>query len=122
MSFTELLTVLFEVENVLNNRPLCVVYDDDMSDVLTPNCLLYGRNLDPENKIVEEIDFGVIEGSDLWEGKVALQNVVEHIWSVWYREYLSGLREQSCKSLGGGAAVVKVRDVVVIEEDEVPRH
>ena len=122
MSFTELLTVLFEVENVLNNRPLCVVYDDDMSDVLTPNCLLYGRNLDPENKIVEEIDFGVIEGSDLWEGKVALQNVVEHIWSVWYREYLSGLREQSCKSLGRRAAVIKVGDVVVIGEDLVPRQ
>ena len=65
LSFTELLTVLFEVENVLNNRPLCFVYDDDVSDVLTPNCLLYGRNLDCENEIVEEIDFRVMEGSDL---------------------------------------------------------
>ena len=82
MSFTGLLAVLFEVEYVLNNRPLCFVYDDDVSDVLTPNYLLYGRNLDCENKIVEEIDFGVIEVSDLWERKVALQNVVEHLWSV----------------------------------------
>ena len=77
LSFTELLTVLFEVENILNNRPLCFVYDDDVSDVSTPKCLLYGRNLDRENKIVEEIDFGVIEGSDLWERKITLQNVVE---------------------------------------------
>ena len=64
LSFTELLTVLFEDENVLNNRLLCFVYDDDdddddnddddddVSDVLTPNSLLYGRNLDRENKIV----------------------------------------------------------------------
>ena len=44
LSFTVLLTVLFEVENVLNNRPLCFVYDDEVSDVLTPNCSLYGRN------------------------------------------------------------------------------
>ena len=123
MSFTGLLTVLFEVEYVLNNRPLCFVYDDDdVSDVLMPSYLLYGRNLDRENKIVEEIDFGVIEVSDLWERKVALQNVVEHFWSVWYREYLSGLREQSCKSLGKGAVVIKVDDVVVIGEDVVPRH
>ena len=122
LSFTELLTVLFEVENVLNNRPLCFVYDDDVSDILTPNCLLYGRNLDRENKIVEEIDFGVIEGSDLWERKVALQNVVKYFWSAWYREYLSSLREQSCKSLGKGAAVIKVGDVVVIGEDVVSRH
>ena len=72
MSFTELLTVLFEVENVLNNRPLCFVYDDDLSDVLMPNCLLYGRNLDREIKIAEEFDFGAIESSDLWKRKVAL--------------------------------------------------
>ena len=105
LPFTELLTVLLEVENVLNNRLLCFVYDDDdddddVSDVLTPNSLLYGRNLDRENKIVEEIDFEVIECSDLSDRKVALQNVVEHFWSVWYQEYLSGLQEQSCKSLG----------------------
>ena len=41
LSFTELSTVLFEIENVLNNRPLCFMYDDDMSEVLTPNSLLY---------------------------------------------------------------------------------
>ena len=28
LSFTELLTVLLEVENILNNHPLCFVYDD----------------------------------------------------------------------------------------------
>ena len=84
LSFTELLNVLFEVENVLNNHPLCFVYDDDddMSDVLTSNCLLYGRSLDRANKIVEEIDFEVMEDSDLWERKIALQNVVEHFWSI----------------------------------------
>ena len=32
-SFTELSTVLFEIENVLNNRPLCFMYDDYMSEV-----------------------------------------------------------------------------------------
>ena len=84
--------------------------------------MLYGRNLDCENQIVEEIDFGVIEGSDLWERKIALKNIVEHCRSVWYREYLRGLREQSCQSLGRGAAVIKVGDDVVIGEDVVPRH
>ena len=71
---------------------------------------------------MEEIDFGVIEGSDLWERKCALQNAVEHFWPVRYREYLDGLREQSCYSLGRGAAVLKVGDVVVIGEDLVPRY
>ena len=55
MSFTELLTVLFEVENVLNNRPLDFVRDDDVSDVLTPNFLLYGRNLTVKIKLWKKL-------------------------------------------------------------------
>ena len=54
---------------------------------------------------MEEIDFGVVEGSDMWERKVALQNVVEHFWAVWYREYLSGLRilkKMRCRDIDGG--------------------
>ena len=93
-----------------------------MLDVLAPNCLLYGRNLDNENKIVEEIDFGVIQSSNLWERKFALQNVLEYFCLVWLRESLDGLREQCCKSLGRGVAVIRVGDVVVIEEDVVSRH
>ena len=122
LSFTELLTVLFEVGNALNNRLLYFVYADDVSGALGPNCFMYMRNLYRENKIVEEIDFGVTEGSDLCERKCVLQNVVEHFWSEWYRDYLNDLREQSCKSLGRGAAVLKVGNVAVIGEDVVPRH
>ena len=53
-SFTELLTALFEVENILTNCPLCFVYKDDMSDVLTRHCLLYRRNSHREKKLILE--------------------------------------------------------------------
>ena len=33
LSFTGSLTILFDVGNVLNNRPVCFVYGDDVSDV-----------------------------------------------------------------------------------------
>ena len=46
----------------------------------------------------------------------------ENFWSVWYRECLGSLREQSCKNLGREVAVTKVGDVVMIGEDMVPRH
>ena len=54
LSFTELSTVLFGIENVLNNRPLYFMYDEDVSEVLTPNSLLYGRKLEFENKCIDE--------------------------------------------------------------------
>ena len=71
LSFAELLTVLFEVENVLNNSSQCFAYhDDDVFAVFTSNCLLYGRSL-----------------RDLWDRKISLQNAVEHFWWVLYQEY-----------------------------------
>ena len=71
LSFAELLTVLFEVENVLNNSSQWFAYhDDDVFAVLTSNCILYGRSL-----------------GDLWDRKISLQNVVEHFWLVLYQEY-----------------------------------
>ena len=77
MSFTELSTVLFEIENVLNNRPLCFMYNDDVSEVLTPNSLLYGRKLGFKNKCVDKGYFEVTEGKELWLRKCAVQKVVE---------------------------------------------
>ena len=34
--FIELQTLMFEIELILNNRPLCEIYDDDVEEVLTP--------------------------------------------------------------------------------------
>ena len=61
-SFTELSLVLFEMENVLNNRPLCFMYD--VSEILTPNSLLCGL-LEFENKCVDEGYFEISEGNEL---------------------------------------------------------
>ena len=43
--YIELQTVVQEIENILNNRPHCAVYEDDLDDVLTPNHLIFGRGI-----------------------------------------------------------------------------
>ena len=63
LSLTELSTVLLEVENVLNNRPLCFMYDDDVSEVLIRNSLLNGRKLWFENRCIDEGYLEVAERS-----------------------------------------------------------
>ena len=45
LTYEELQTVLKEIENVINNRPLVFLYDEINDNVLTPNKLLFGRNL-----------------------------------------------------------------------------
>ena len=46
VTIDELLTILLEIERVLNNRP--ITYDNltDLDKCLTPNNLLFGRRLD----------------------------------------------------------------------------
>ena len=114
LSFTELSTVLFEIENVLNNRPLCFTYDDDVSEILTSNSLLYGRKLEFENKCVDAGYIEVDEGNDLWLRKCAMK-IVESFWLMWHREYLDGFREISGRKVGLGASEIRVGDVAVIK-------
>ena len=48
VNYQEVLTILKEIENVLNNRPLTTVYYDEILQPLTPNKLLYGHNINTE--------------------------------------------------------------------------
>ena len=48
VNYQELLTILNEIENVLNNCTLTVVYYDKILQPLTPNKLLYGHNINAE--------------------------------------------------------------------------
>ena len=49
VNYQELLTILKEIENVLNNnRLLTVVYYNEILQPLTPNKLLYGNNINTE--------------------------------------------------------------------------
>ena len=40
------------------------MHDDDVSEILTPNSLLYGRKLEFENKCVDAGYFEAAEGND----------------------------------------------------------
>ena len=94
-----------------------------VSEVLTSNSLLYGRKLEFENKCVDEGYFEVTEGNELLLRKCAVQKILESFWLMWHREYLDGLREiRSCRKVGKTAYEIRVGDLVVIEEDVVPRH
>ena len=50
VNYQGLLTILKEIENVFNNRPLTVVYCDEILQPFTPNKLLYGHNINTEVK------------------------------------------------------------------------
>ena len=67
---------------MLNNRPLCFMYDDDVSEALTSNSW---RKFELENKCIDEGDFEVAEENELWWRKCAVQKIVENFRLMWHR-------------------------------------
>ena len=45
LSYEKLETALLKIESVINVRPLAFLSEDDLGDALTPNHLMYGRNI-----------------------------------------------------------------------------
>ena len=48
LNYEELLTVLMEIERVVNSRPISYRYNDEITETLTPSHLLIGRNIHSE--------------------------------------------------------------------------
>ena len=46
LTLDELQVVFFEIESILNSRPLCYIYDNIDDGIITPNSLLFGRKLE----------------------------------------------------------------------------
>ena len=126
----QLVTVLTEVEAVINSRPLVYIDDDINSSVtLSPTdfLLLHSNNVIPD--LVEESDreFDVTRASsseqllEIWKRG---QRYLNEFWKLWKHEYLSNLRERSQVLLKGSrntaSTEAKVGDIVLIKEI-VPR-
>ena len=45
VTYDELNTIIIEIEAVINSRPLCYIYTDEVDEVLTPSHLFMGRRL-----------------------------------------------------------------------------
>ena len=53
LNFDEFVTVLKEIQCILNNRPLTYLYTDEVNETLTPYKLLYGRDIHNEIRITD---------------------------------------------------------------------
>lgn len=118
----EFRTVVTEIENRVNNRPLTYVTDDlDNLEVLSPSHLLHGRRLEPvppmnDKEIIEDPTY--FEPEQLRRKFKHLNKVIERWEKIWREDYLTSLREhfygagvpENHKSLRPG-------DIVIIDND-----
>ena len=90
LTYTEMMTVLTDIEAMINSRPLTYIGDDIRDGgIITPALLAIGRDLErlPDNP-PKKADASL---SERYRYQKPLHN---HFWSPWLREYLPGLTDR----------------------------
>ena len=93
----ELHTLVAEVEQRVNNRPLTYIDDDVNSPIpLTPAHLLYGRRLEGFPSVItcDKEDPTYAEHDELNQRYNHLSKILSQLEKVWAKEYISSLREK----------------------------
>jgi len=110
----QMLTLFSEVENLVNNRPLTYVSDNNEDlEALTPNHFLIGRNFYSENLLTNISDKDICSRKR-WR---QVQILTHHFWKRWLREYLPTLTYRS--KWRTNEAGISVNDMVLVKEENV---
>jgi hypothetical protein len=113
----ELDTVVTEVEQCVNSRPLTHVDDAlDLQNVLTPSKLIYGYNIDSLPIPAEYLDLDQTYGTkeSVTKRYRYVISLLDSLWKTWSSSYLTSLRQHAVKT---GNPNVRVGDVVFIFDD-----
>jgi hypothetical protein len=113
-TYEEMYTCLTLIEACLNSRPITPLSSnpDDLSP-LTPGHFLIGTALTaPAESDVTEIN---IHRLDQWQ---KIQQVRQHFWKRWCREYIVELQQRSKWATSTRPAAVG--DIVIVHEDNIP--
>ncbi|KAL6722921.1 hypothetical protein Aduo_017989 [Ancylostoma duodenale] len=119
----EFQTLVFEVEAVLNARPLTSIRDTSTApqilkpiDFISPEVEL---QIPPSER--SSASFPSHRLTDWYRGTISALN---QFWNIWYRDYLSLLADRHQKRTRQGRSspvIPKVSDVVLVPEKNVPR-
>ena len=113
LTYTEMYTVLTSIEATINSRPLTFIGDDIRDGrVITPALLAIGRDLGS----VPDIQLREVPLDERYYYQQQLQN---HFWDRWMREYLPSLTVR--KKWTQEMTPLKENDVVLITDDNVTR-
>jgi len=122
--YFELITLLSEVQNCINDRPLTYLSNDDFSTCVSPNSFL---KTEPGRALVLEGVSGsqvmIPNRKELVRSLEMRQSLMDDFKDRWYDEYLLSLREH-CRDTyqESWENVIGVGNVVLIETPNKPRH
>ena len=114
LNYTELYTILTDIEAALNQRPLTYLGSDPRNpQAITPSHLAIGRALKTVPNIPDDPRISVSKRYK------HLQMLLKHFWKRWCKEYLPTLAKHH--KWQSECSVPKIGDVCLISEDNVTR-
>ena len=126
----ELVTIITEVEAVVNSRPITYTYSDiEEGSPLTPAHFLCGKRLiDIPDTIIDEDEFidpdfnPSLDKEEMSNHFKMRDSRMKSFWSCWRKEYLLNLREhdQVHRKRTKTRTIPKVGDIVLLG-DQMPR-
>ena len=112
-------TVLVETEHTLNSRLLTYISEENYAESITPQHLLYGRDVNRKNSYIN-----YFIASDARKQLSNLQQIVSHINKRFYNEYILALRERhhyERQSHHLHLQNVSIGDIVLVKDVNMPR-
>ncbi|KAL0829413.1 hypothetical protein ABMA28_004186 [Loxostege sticticalis] len=111
LTYEEFITLLHQIEACMNSRPLCPLSENSDEEVLTPGHFLVGDSLISR----PQTDPGNINLPTRWH---LVQTMNKQFWKRWSTEYLQHLQTRS--KWRNPSENMKVNDIVIIKEDNMP--
>ena len=120
LDYEQLNTVLVEIENVINSRPLSYMNDENLDENLTPYPLIYGRNIATNKLSLLKI---ATDGESLRLNCKKINIILKHFVKRFTNEYLSLLHERYTYRTGKTDEDCRlyVGDIVSLRGEFVPR-
>lgn len=109
-SFEKIITLLREVQLIINSRPLVTSSAD--GTILTPGHLLFGRRLQNPTPVKHPL---TIKDDVLLEYS-RLQSELDRFWKVWETDYLTSLRNYKWTR----NATPLLNELVAVQKEEFP--
>ena len=120
LTYEELLTVLTEIEAVINNRPLTYIDEEDFDQILTPSHLFCGRRT-LENATESSVSID-LDRPDMVRRNKLINAIIGHFWKRWRNEYLIELRETHKMKTKQKMLQINEGDVVLVQDEGVKRN
>ena len=116
LTLKQLETLVLEVTQSVNDRPLGVTREGSEDSQITPNLLQFGRHPNPL-RTPSTAKMSTMQCSDMW---IQRKKILAHFWSRWQSDYLSTLSIDR-KWLHDDHTMIKPGDVVILKPETLEK-